>query len=178
MTMAQPTAAIPADDPNRAATIVDPDDRSLTHLGVGAGTYTILIGGADTGGRYTLIDMLVPAGGGAPPHRHDFEEMFHILEGELEVTFRDTVHRLRAGQTINIPANAPHGFRVVSEGPARFLCLCLPAGHEEFFGLVGEPLPTRTTPPTPLTAEAAADRRNLVGALSARFRTELLLPRP
>ena len=32
--------------------------------------------------------MFVPPGGGPPPHRHDFEEMFHVLEGEVEVTFR------------------------------------------------------------------------------------------
>ena len=30
-------------------------------------TYTILISGEDTAGRYALIDMLVPAGGGPPP---------------------------------------------------------------------------------------------------------------
>ena len=42
----------------------------------------------DTAGRYTLIDMHVPPGGGPPPHRHDFEEMFTVLEGEVELTFR------------------------------------------------------------------------------------------
>jgi quercetin dioxygenase-like cupin family protein len=27
-------------------------------------------------------------GGGRPPHRHDFEESFTVLEGEIEATFR------------------------------------------------------------------------------------------
>jgi quercetin dioxygenase-like cupin family protein len=27
-----------------------------------------------------VIDMHVPPGGGPPPHRHDFEEMFTVLE--------------------------------------------------------------------------------------------------
>ena len=40
--------------------------------------------GEQTAGRYSLIDMLVPPGGGPPPHRHDFEEMFTILAGEIE----------------------------------------------------------------------------------------------
>jgi hypothetical protein len=62
----------------------------------------------------------------------------------------------------------------VSEGAARFLCFCSPAGQDEFFGLVGETLPSRTTPPSPLSPEAAAERRDLVLALAARFRTELL----
>jgi quercetin dioxygenase-like cupin family protein len=169
-------APLPADDLRRTATIVHADDPGLTHLGVGAGTYTILLSGEQTEGRYTLIDMYVPTGG-PPPHRHDFEEMFHMLEGELEVTFRDEVHHLRPGQSINIPANAPHVFRVASPGPARFLCFCLPAGQEEFFKLVGEELPDRTTPPTPPTPEVLAGRRELLLANAARFRSEFLPPK-
>jgi hypothetical protein len=65
--------ALPPDDLSRTATIVHADDPGLTHLGIGVGTYTILISGEQSGGAYTLIDMLVPAGG-PPPHRHDFEE--------------------------------------------------------------------------------------------------------
>jgi hypothetical protein len=73
---------VPADDPGRVLTHVSPDtDDSLPHLGVVGDTYTILVSGADTAGRYTLIDMHVPPGGGPPPHRHDFEEMFTILDG-------------------------------------------------------------------------------------------------
>lgn len=172
-TVAPQAKRLPADDLTRSATVVHADDAGLTHLGVGAGTYTILVSGEETGGRYTMIDMLVPAGG-PPPHRHDFEEIFHILEGALEVSFRDEKHLLGPGQTINIPANAPHGFRVVSEMPARFLCICLPAGQDEFFTLVGEKLPTRTTPPTPPTPEVMAERRAIMMANAARFNSEFL----
>src|SRR5665811_2232824 len=84
----QPVAAIPPDDLSRRATHVQPDDPKLPHLGVVGDTYTVLITGQDTAGRYCLIDMLVPPGGGPPPHRHDFEEMFSVLEGEVELTFR------------------------------------------------------------------------------------------
>jgi mannose-6-phosphate isomerase-like protein (cupin superfamily) len=171
--MTEPNTTLPADDLGRTATIVHPDDPGLTHLGVGAGTYTILISGEQTGGRYTMIDMLVPAGG-PPPHRHDFEEIFHILEGELQITFRDEVHHVGPGQSINIPANAPHGFRVVSATPARFLCICLPAGQEEFFKLVGEVLPTRNTRPTPPTPEVMAERRGIMLANAVRFHSEFL----
>ncbi len=174
--MSHPLPALPADDLGRTATLVHADDPGLTHLGIGAGTYTILVSGAQTAGAYTLIDMLVPVGG-PPPHRHDFEELFFVLEGELDVTFRDETHRLRPGQVLNIPANAPHGFRVASPTPARFLCLCLPAGQEEFFRLAGEPLPTRTTPPTPPTPERLAELRTLLAANALRFRSEFLPPR-
>ena len=81
-------SAIPPDDPSRRLTIADPNDAGLRHVSVAGGAYTILLSRAETAGLYCLIDMLVPDGGGPPPHRHDFEEMFTLLDGELEFTFR------------------------------------------------------------------------------------------
>ena len=122
----KPPEPIPADDPGRALTHVSPNtDESLPHLGVVGDTYTILVSGADTAGRYTLIDMHVPPGGGPPPHRHDFEEMFTVVDGEIELTFRG-VSALPSRAKRSMPANAPHVFRNVSERPARLLCLCSP----------------------------------------------------
>ncbi|MBD0739112.1 cupin domain-containing protein [Streptomyces sp. CBMA29] len=168
---------VPADDPNRRLTVARPDhDQRLPHLGLVGDTYTILIAGSDTNGAYTLIDMHVPPGGGPPPHRHDFEEMFSVLEGEVEVTFRGEKLIARAGETINVPANSPHGFRNAGEGPARLLCMCAPAGQDEFFTLVGEPVATRTQPPQPLDAAAQAAFVAKAQELAPRFRTELLPP--
>src|ERR1051325_2638948 len=102
---------IPEDDLTRGLTLARPDtDKSLVHLAVVGDTYTIVVTGRATVGRYTLIDMHVPPGGGPPPHRHDFEESFTILEGEIEATFRGKKSVVRAGATINVPANAPHSF--------------------------------------------------------------------
>jgi hypothetical protein len=57
--------AIPDDDPTRGLTLARPDtDNSLVHLAVVGDTYTIVVTGRDTAGRYTLIDMHVPPGGG------------------------------------------------------------------------------------------------------------------
>jgi quercetin dioxygenase-like cupin family protein len=47
--------------------------------------------------------MHVRAGGGPPPHRHDFEEMFSILDGEIELTFRGQTIVAGAGETVKIP---------------------------------------------------------------------------
>src|ERR1700753_1243512 len=112
------TNAIPADDPNRSLTVADPDGAGLPHVSVAGGTYTILVSGAQTGGRYCLVDMLVPAGGGPPPPRHDFEGIFTLLEGELDFTFRGQSQTVRAGSTVNVPANAPHAFKNVSGAAA------------------------------------------------------------
>ena len=57
-------APIPPDDPSRELTVARPDeDQSLPHIGLVGDTYTILVTGDDTAGRYTLIDMHVPPGG-------------------------------------------------------------------------------------------------------------------
>jgi quercetin dioxygenase-like cupin family protein len=172
----EPPEPIPADDPERVLTHASPDtDESLPHLGVVGDTYTILVSGQDTAGRYTLIDMHIPPGGGPPPHRHDFEEMFTVLEGEIELTFRGATAVARAGETVNVPANAPHVFRNATEHPARLLCLCSPAGQEEFFTAVGVPLAHRTEPPRALDAAAQSAFMAKAVALAPQYRTELLL---
>lgn len=170
---------IPADDPGRVLTHVSPDtDDSLPHIGVAGGTYTILVSGADTAGRYTLIDMHVPPGGGPPAHRHDFEEMFTILDGEIKFTFRGVTIVATAGETINVPANAPHVFRNASGRPARLLCLCSPAGQEQFFKEVGVPVAHRTEAPPTLDDAATAAFIAKSVALAPKYRTELLLGDP
>lgn len=73
---AAPHSSLPPDDLTRNGVHINPDADEAVHLSVVGDTYTILVTGEDTEGRYTLIDMLVPKGGGPPPHRHDFEEMF------------------------------------------------------------------------------------------------------
>jgi quercetin dioxygenase-like cupin family protein len=168
---------IPPDDLSRRLTIARPDeDQSLPHIGLVGDTYTILVAGQDTAGKYTLIDMHVPPGGGPPPHRHDFEEMFTVLDGEVLVTFRGQTITARAGETINVPANAPHSFTNATGTPSRLLCLCAPAGQEEFFTLVGQPVTSRTQAPQPLSSDAQAAFVARSRGLAPQFKTELLPP--
>ena len=98
--------------------------------------------------------------------------MFSVLEGEVEVTFRGETMTARSGETINVPANAPHAFRNVGDQPARLLCLCSPAGQDEFFLEVGQRVGTRTEAPEPLDQaseqEFRAEGRGLGTALPNR----------
>jgi quercetin dioxygenase-like cupin family protein len=170
MSTAQPT--IPLDNPERTLTLVQPD--TLPHIGLVGDTYTITVTGEQTAGRFCVIDMHVPPGGGPPPHRHDFEETFIVLEGEMEATFRGQKSIMRAGNTINIPANAPHQFHNTSAESVRMLCICSPAGQENFFREVGVPVATRTTPPPKLDPKEQAALIDKVKALAPKYRTELL----
>jgi hypothetical protein len=76
--------------------------------------------------------MKIPHCGGLGPHRHDFEEMFHLLDGEIEFTFRGEKQVVKAGVTVNIPANAPHFCTNIEGQRARMLCMCAPGGRKTF----------------------------------------------
>ena len=169
------TVAIPSDDPRRKLVVANPDNSNAQHLGVVGDTYTILLSGMDTAGRFTLIDMHVPPGGGPPPHRHDFEETFILLDGELQATFRGEKRIVRAGETSqHSSVNAPHQFHNASSKPVRMLCICSPAGYEEFFKEVGTAVAKRTTPPPKVDAAQEAAFIKKVIELAPKYRTELL----
>jgi quercetin dioxygenase-like cupin family protein len=171
----QPVSPLPSDNLKRSIKVARPDtDQSSPHIGLVGDTYTILLSGDDTNGRYCLIDMHIPPGGGPPPHRHAFDESFTLLEGEIEVTFRGEKTTVRIGETLSIPANAPHSFTNASKQAARLLCICAPSGQEEFFAQVGAPVATRTTlapKPDKATQEEFMKKAR---ALAPKYRSELL----
>jgi quercetin dioxygenase-like cupin family protein len=156
--------ALPLDDPKRNLTIAQPDtDESLPHIGVVGDTYTITLTGDETNGRFCVIYMHVPPGGGPGPHRHDFEETFILLEGEVEATFRGKRSIVKAGDSINIPSNAPHQFHNGSSSAARLLCICSPAGSDNFFLELGVKVATRTTAPPKLPRRAGSPPKEVQG---------------
>jgi quercetin dioxygenase-like cupin family protein len=168
---------LPDDDPHRGLAVARPDDPDLLHLAVVGDTYTVLLSGEQTAGRFALIDMLIPAGGGPPAHRHDFEECFHVLEGSVEVTLRDDPPvRLQAGETVNIPANAPHAFRNSGDVPARLLCTAVPSGLEAFFAEFGDRVDSRTASPPALTEEEQQARLRRALERAPDYGMELLPP--
>jgi hypothetical protein len=57
-TLPQPTSLIPPDDLKRNLTLAQPDkNERLPHIGLVGDTYTILLAGANTAGRFCLIDV-------------------------------------------------------------------------------------------------------------------------
>ena len=102
--------------------------------------------------------------------------MFYVLEGEAEVHFRGKKRTVRAGDTVNIPANAPHFFRNVSDEKLHILCVCSPAGQEDFFREMGTPAASRDQPAPKLTDEEMKAFKEKAQRLGLAYRTEFLPP--
>ena len=60
----------------------------------------------------------------APVHSHPYMEVLHILDGVAEAWMDGAENekvRLEKGDTIALPPNVPHSFRVVGDQPLRLL---------------------------------------------------------
>ena len=73
-----------------------------------------------------------------------------------------------------MPANAPHRFVNASGGTVHMLCVCTPAGQEEFFEAVGVPVESRDAPPPETSPEQRAEKGELAERLASKYRTEML----
>lgn len=62
---------------------------------------------ADTGGRYTLVEVTAPPGLEAPLHVHYTEdEGFYVLEGSVTIAVGDETVELRPASTRSAPATS------------------------------------------------------------------------
>jgi mannose-6-phosphate isomerase-like protein (cupin superfamily) len=104
--------------------------------------------GATTGGRFSLMDRMIPPRGRAPvAHRHpDALEMFVVLEGSLTFTLDDQDTVVGAGGCVIVPGGTSHTFVNASDEPARTLIIHAPALDGYFEDLAA--LWSRHDPPT------------------------------
>jgi len=95
---------------------------------------TVKIGSEQTDGRYAVIEDVSPVGGGPPLHVHRYEdEVFYVLEGEVEFQLGDQRFRAKAGSTAFLPREIPHTFRNVGRIPSKVLVVIIPARFVGFF---------------------------------------------
>jgi uncharacterized cupin superfamily protein len=94
----------------------------------------IHLGGEETAGAFCLLFDDPPPQWALPEHRHRSEaETIHILEGDFEASMDAQVLRLRAGQTLHVPAGVVHSTRNVGTRRGRRMVIYTPAGIEHFF---------------------------------------------
>ncbi len=93
------------------ARIVNMDE--LAPDGAGYEFEGYLYGGANV----SIIFVDLPPGGGPRLHRHLYEEVFIVQEGQATYTVGESVIEVKAGQIVIGPAGVPHKF--VNSGTGR-----------------------------------------------------------
>ena len=125
-----------------AATIVKAGDRKpLNVLGM---PLTMLCEASETNGNWSLFEEEVPLGMGPPAHRHDWDEAYYILAGQVDFVIDGASVRSNRGDFNYLPRGTVHGFKGGSETPARVLIFAAPAHGSEFFHQISEQV--RKTP--------------------------------
>ena len=100
---------------------------------------TYKLTGADTYGLLTVIEDYNVPGVGIPPHVHSREdEIFRVLEGEVEFMLGEEKMVLRAGDMAFAPRNVPHAWTVVGDQSARTVMIANPSGIERMFDELGQ----------------------------------------
>jgi mannose-6-phosphate isomerase-like protein (cupin superfamily) len=99
----------------------------------------VLLRSEESDGVVSVVDNTVPANWPGPfLHKHDFDEAFYVLEGELTFQVEDVVITKRAGELAFAPRGVAHTLANLSDAPARYVLVCTPAGFERYFARMNE----------------------------------------
>lgn len=121
---------------------------------------------ADTGGKYTVADTIVPPGVGPLPHIHRWEdEWFAVIDGTVQIQMgedyyapgeipginapKEKVYTINAGPGTLLygPRDHVHGYRNTGTTSARMLTVWAPSGIENLFKETGLPVTDPSKPP-------------------------------
>ena len=151
--------------------IVRHRDEGRTVLVGGADFITYKVRSAETDGAFFCFEASSSPGFGPPLHRHDYRELFCVLEGEYEFTVEQDgdLRKVlgRAGTVVAVDADVAHTFRNAGESQGRLLFVHMPAALEEFFEEYGVPvsrpgeLPEGLEPPDFGEMAAALERNGV-----------------
>ncbi|MFF0176692.1 cupin domain-containing protein [Micromonospora profundi] len=153
----------PAPDPNSplwtaANGFVVRKDEGIPKLVNGGKESTLVkVTGDQTDGKLSLMSMDVAPGFGNVPHAHGAEdEAFYVASGEFRFINGAGTFDAGPGDFIYVPRLTRHGFKNLSDEPARLMVFYTPAGAEQFFlDFADDPDPSGN-PPAEWTAERFA----------------------
>ena len=153
-------------------------DRSVTQVGPGEGRLLWVLGelvtrkvaSEQTGGAYSIFEVVSQPQGGPPPHiQHREDECFYVLEGEYEFLVEGRTLRMPAGSLLYVPKGTLHAYRNVGEGTGRMLVNQTPGGlHERFFEDLGKPAEDTSTP-----GPEEPPNAQRIGAIATKYGIEI-----
>jgi quercetin dioxygenase-like cupin family protein len=115
-----------------------------------------------TGGQFSMVEQVIPAGFESPWHVHLTEdESFYVIEGEMSVIVSESRTLLSAGDFAFGPRGVPHGFRIEGDGPARILLMTTGSDFSDFIAETSVADGTPPAEPDMAALMAAAGRHNI-----------------
>jgi quercetin dioxygenase-like cupin family protein len=94
----------------------------------------VLLRSEESGGHVSVIDNVErPRAKGPYLHKHDFDEAFYMIEGELVFQVDDQLVTKRKGDLAFAPRNVPHALTNRTDEAAHYVLVCTPAGLERSF---------------------------------------------
>jgi len=92
-------------------------------------------------GNYDMvIGETAPNIPGPPPHFHSgLNEVFMVLEGEIEFLINGELKKVKQGESIDLPPNVVHTFNNVGSSTCKWLNIHSPKGFLSFFEEMGIP---------------------------------------
>lgn len=78
-------------------------------------TTVMLVSAVTESSQLCIFDQYCAPGLGAPTHLHAVEEVLSVIDGAAEIWLSDERQRVKAGESLIIPAGYWHGFRNVLE---------------------------------------------------------------
>jgi mannose-6-phosphate isomerase-like protein (cupin superfamily) len=131
---------------------------------IGGDEITLKASKVNDADAFSLIEYSGAAQPGPPPHVHRaFEELWYILEGEVDMNIGGQVTRAGAGSVFLVPRGTPHTFQVVGPSRARWIGVFSPGRYVQLLEELGKIIP-RDGPPDP----------SKIVALFAKYDTEIV----
>lgn len=101
---------------------------------VNSDIYTTILTAGSTGGSLGMVRATVPPGGGPPPHVHAHsDEVFYLIDGDLQFLDGERTLTVGAGEAVFLPRGTKHGFSNPGIFPATLLFMFTPGGPEGLF---------------------------------------------
>ncbi len=93
----------------------------------GVAMLDVLLAPGRAPGFAIFVNTFPPMGGGPPAHHHNsYDEVFYVLDGEMEFCVDGDTARVGAGSMAVVPRGATHAFRNPTAEPARMLVVTTP----------------------------------------------------
>lgn len=83
------------------------------------------------GSSIEIFDTKGIPGGGPPPHKHKWEEIYVVLTGRMDVFVDGKTLHLGPGEFAHVPADTPHGYTTLDD--THFLTIVSKGNAAKFF---------------------------------------------